>query len=55
MSARVHRSEIAPLMSVQGHSRPIDTRPAVTACPFRAESGHVGTNLAKSALCQNRL
>lgn len=41
-------------MSEVGHSRPIDTPPAVAARPLRAESGPVDRQRAKSALCQKR-
>jgi hypothetical protein len=38
-------------MAEMGQSRGVDTPPAVAACPLRAESGQVGRQLAKSALC----
>src|SRR5262249_27415537 len=50
----LHCGISVPSMSAMGHSRPIDTSAAATACPLRAESRQVGRHRAKSALCQER-
>jgi hypothetical protein len=42
-------------MTAMGHSRPINTPPAVASCPLGTESGQNIRRLCTSALCQSRL
>jgi hypothetical protein len=53
ISAPVHRSEIFPLMSVQGHFRQIDPLPTLSACPLRSDRVRTFAPQRIDAMCNN--